>query len=62
MRGVVLPVISFCASFMFFLNSRIPLPNEPAMSGMRLAPKKSRTTAKIRMSSPIPKLNGIGAS
>ncbi|MBK7908451.1 MAG: hypothetical protein IPJ78_18075 [Gemmatimonadetes bacterium] len=36
--------ISRCTSFMFFLNSLMPLPNEPAISGMRFAPKSSSTT------------------
>ena len=36
---------------MFFLNSLIPLPIEPAISGIRLAPKSKRITTMMMSSS-----------
>src|SRR6185437_9685675 len=44
-----------CTSVMLFLNSRIPFPIEPAISGMRFAPKSRRTMSRMTRISPKPR-------
>ena len=47
---------------MFFLNSLIPFPNDPAISGIRFAPKSSRITRRIIMISVKPICPNIAPS
>src|SRR5215218_4642866 len=54
-------VIERSTSLTFFLNSRMPLPNDALISGLRLAPKSTSTMTKMIISSPKPRLPNMGS-